>query len=510
MQQLTSLDAQFLAIETPRTYGHVGGLAVYDPSTAPGGDMTHKDLCRLVGERMHLLPPFTRKLVEVPFGLDHPYWIEDGDFDLDFHIRDSAVAPPGNDQQLAHTVERIFARPLDRARPLWELYLIHGLEGGRVALLTKIHHAVVDGVSGNEILGILLDPSREGRDVPPPEKKSRGERRPGQLEMLARGVAGLPRQPLRALLSIPTVVPNITDFPGVGAIPGAPTASRAIQKAWGMLPGTRDIGVLETTTARPPRTPFNGRVSAHRSFAFGSLPLDSVKQLKNELGITVNDVVVALCATGVRNWLIKRDALPDDPLVAMVPMSVRTKEQMGTYGNRVSMMVVPIPTNVADPRERLMKAHETLKGAKDRHRALPADLLTDATSFIPAAVQARASRLTMELTGRLAPALNLVISNVPGPRDPLYLAGALLEANYPVSVVADGLGLNLTVMSYRDHIDFGLVGDRQMVGDLWPLMGDLGASLEELCEVICGPRPPKRAARTNGNGSKPHEAPART
>jgi WS/DGAT/MGAT family acyltransferase len=506
MQQLTSLDAQFLAIETPRTYGHVGGLAVYDPSTAPGGEITHGDICRLVSERLHLLPPFTRKLVEVPLGLDHPYWIEDADFDIDFHIRDSAVAPPGTDQQLAHTIERIFARPLDRTRPLWELYLIHGLEGGRVALLTKIHHSVVDGVSGNEILGTLLDMSPEGRTIEPPETPRNGERRPSQLEMLARGLTGLPRQPLRMLRSIPTVVPNLTDFPGVGSIPGAPTATKAIATAWGLLPGTRNPGVLEATTARPPRTPFNGRISAHRSFAFGSLSLEAVKQLKNELGITVNDVVVALCATAVRDWLLERDALPEDPLVAMVPMSVRSEEEKGTYGNRVSMMIVPIPTNVDDPRERLLTAHGTLKSAKERHRALPANLLTDATSFIPPAVHARASRLTMELGGRLAPPLNLVISNVPGPREPLYLAGAQLQAHFPVSVVTDGVGLNMTVMSYRDHVDFGLVGDRNLMGDAWPLMEGLERSLDELCEVICKKkRQPKKAASRNGDG-KPHPA----
>jgi diacylglycerol O-acyltransferase len=510
MQQLTSLDAQFLAIESPKTYGHVGGLAVYDPSTAPGGEISHEDICRLVSERLHLLPPFTRKLVEVPLSLDHPYWIEDGDFDLDFHIRDSAVAPPGNDRQLANTIERIFARPLDRTRPLWELYVIHGIEGGRVALLTKIHHAVVDGVSGNEILTILLDASPEGREIAPPEDPDhpRGERKPSQLEMLARGLLGLPGQPLRMVRSLPTVVPNLTDFPGVGAIPGAPTAVKVLQKAWGLLPGTRDIGVLEATTARPPRTPFNGRISPHRSFAFGSLSLDAVKQLKNELGITVNDVVVALCATAVRDWLLERDALPDDPLVAMVPMSVRTEEQMGTYGNRVSMMIVPIPTDVDDPRERLMQAHETLKSAKQRHRALPADLLTDATSFIPPAVHARASRLTMELGGRLAPPLNLVISNVPGPRDPLYLAGAQLQANFPVSVVTDGVGLNMTVMSYRDHVDFGLIGDRDLMGDTWPLMDGLGRALDELCEVICGKeRPGARTDSRNGRApTVPQEA----
>jgi WS/DGAT/MGAT family acyltransferase len=488
----------------------VGGLAVYDPSTAPGGEITHADICRLVVERLHLLPPFTRRLVQVPFGLDHPYWIEDPDFDLDFHVRDSAVAPPGNDKQLGNTIERIFARPLDRTRPLWELYLIHGLDGGRVALLTKIHHSVVDGVSGNEILATLLDVSPEGREIePPPDGHPRGERKPGDLEMFARGLAALPRQPFRMLRSIPTVVPNLTDFPGVGAIPGAPTASRALAKAWGLLPGARDAGVLETTTARPPRTPFNGRIGPHRTFAFGSLPLEDVKRLKNELGITVNDVVVALCATAVRDWLLERDALPDDPLVAMVPMSVRTDEEKGTYGNRVSMMIVPIPTNVEDPRERLMTAHETLKSAKQRHRALPASLLTDATSFIPPAVHARASRLTMEIGGRLAPPLNLVISNVPGPREPLYLAGAQLKAHFPVSVVTDGVGLNMTVMSYRDHVDFGLVGDRGLMGDAWPLMAGLEGALDELCEVVCGAtKAEKGRAATRNERPRPAAVPS--
>src|SRR3954453_1362465 len=187
----------------------------------------------------------------------------------------------------------------------------------------------------------------------------------------------------------------------------------------------------------------------------------------------------ALCANAVRDWLLERDALPDAPLVAMVPMSVRTEEQMGTYGNRVSMMIVPIPTNVDDPRKRLLKAHETLKSAKERHRALPADLLTDATSFIPPALHARASRLTMELGGRLAPPLNLVISNVPGPRNPLFLAGAQLQANYPVSVVVHGVGLNITVMSYGDHLDVGIVADREQVDDVWSMMDGLRSALAE-------------------------------
>jgi WS/DGAT/MGAT family acyltransferase len=259
--------------------------------------------------------------------------------------------------------------------------------------------------------------------------------------------------------------------------------------------GDTDPGLLEVTTARAPKTSFNGPVSPHRRFAFGSLPLDSVKRLKNELGITVNDVVVALCATAVRDWLLDRDELPREPLVAMIPVSVRTEEEMGTFGNRISTMIVPIPTNVKDPRKRLMRAHQYLRSAKDRHQALPADLLTDAASFIPPAVMARAARTTMDILGRTRPPLNLVISNVPGPRDPLYCAGAQLQAHFPVSVVIDGVGLNITVMSYRDHVDFGIIADRDQVDDVWSLMDGTARALEELETVICGKRMNGRAPK---------------
>ena len=293
----------------------------------------------------------------------------------------------------------------------------------------------------------------------------------------------MPRQPLRALRSLPSALPNLTDLPGANAFPVVPRLASVLSRARG-----DDPMVLEVTTARPPKTSFNGRVGPHRRFAFGSLSLDTVKRLKNELGITVNDVVVALCATAVRGWLLERDELPDEPLVAMIPVSVRTEEEAGTYGNRISTMIVPIPTNVADPRERLMRAHEYLLGAKDRHSALPADLLTDATSFIPPAVAARAARTTMDILGRTRPPLNLVISNVPGPREPLYCAGAQLQANFPVSVVIDGVGLNMTVMSYRDHVDFGIITDRDQVDDAWALMDRTAAALDELETAVCGER----------------------
>jgi diacylglycerol O-acyltransferase / wax synthase len=491
MRQLTGLDGQFLAMESVRQYGHVTGLEILDPSTAPGGELTAQDLCRIMAERIHLIPPFRWRLVPVPFDLDQPYWIEDPDFDLDFHIRETAVPPPGDDHQLAALVERIIGRPLDRTRPLWELYLVHGLQGGRLAMLTKVHHSAVDGVSGAEILTTLLDPSPEGRDVaPPPERAGRGERVPGQLEMLGRGLAGLPRQPLRALATLPQTVPHVDEIPGLNQVPGVGLVGRVTRRAVRLLPGSSEGEVLGSTPARAPRTVFNGPISAHRRFAFATLSLDRVKALKNAAGVTVNDAVVALCATAVRDWLLRFDELPSEPLVAMVPVSVRTEEQVGEFGNRVSAMFVPIPTDEPDPRRRLERTHETLRDAKERFRAMPAELLTDLTHFVPSAIAARASRTTMRLAARapIRPALNLVISNVPGPRQPLFLGGARLLAYYPVSVVTEGVGLNITVQSYLDRLDFGIVVDRDQVDDAWTLMDAMAGALDELEQAICGTR----------------------
>jgi diacylglycerol O-acyltransferase / wax synthase len=466
MRQLTSLDAQFLALETPRQAGHVGGVAILDPSTAPGGTLDSSDMKRLLEERLPLLPPFRWKLAEVPLGLDYPYWVDDADFDLDFHVRELALPAPGSDEQLAEQVARIFARPLDRARPLWELYVIHGLPSGHVAALTKIHHALIDGMSGAEIMGLLLDLEASGRELPPaPEPVP--ETKPGDLEMLGRGLLGLPRYPLRAIRSIPRAVPNIEDTP-FGTLPGAGTIGRLTGRSRPSL--------------RAPKTSFNGRVSPHRRFAFGQLALDEVKAVKNAHGCTVNDVVVSMCAGVVRRWLVEHSELPPDPLVAQIPVSVRTTEQTGTYGNRIMLMSAPLFTNVEDPGERLELTHAAMGDMKQRHSALPAELLQDANHFIPPAVFSRAARATFRLAtsspGR--PTWNLVISNVPGPQFPLYMAGAELQANYPVSVITDGMGLNITVMSYRGRMDFGIVADRDQMSDVWCLIEWLEDELEAL------------------------------
>jgi WS/DGAT/MGAT family acyltransferase len=221
-------------------------------------------------------------------------------------------------------------------------------------------------------------------------------------------------------------------------------------------------------------------VSPHRRFAFASLPLDDVKRIKDALGIKVNDVVVALCATAVRDWLIDRDELPDEPLVALVPVSVRTREERGTFGNKVTGMILPIPTDVADPRERLMRAHQLLKRGKAQTAGLPASLMTDVSNFLPPALFSRAARVALEVSGRVRPPLNLVISNVPGPSVPLYCAGARMLACHPVSVITDGVGLNITVMSYLDRLDVGIVADHDAIEDAWSMMDSMRDALEDL------------------------------
>jgi diacylglycerol O-acyltransferase / wax synthase len=476
MRQLTSLDAQFLALETPRQSGHVGGLAILDTSTTPRGELTVADIQALIAERLPLLPPLRWRLQEVPLGLDYPYWSDDIDFDLDFHVRELALPTPGSDAQLAEQVARIVSRPLDRAKPLWELYLISGLESGHTAMLTKIHHALIDGMSGAEIMGLLLDLEPEGRQLPVPARWGDDEPPPGELAMLARGLLGLPRYPLRALRSLPATIPNIEETP-FATLPGAGAVGRFAKAVT-----RRDGSAQAHERLVAPKTSFNGRVSAHRRFTFGQLALDDVKAVKNAHGVTVNDVVVTICAGAVRRWLVEHGELPADPLVAQIPVSVRTDEQIGTYGNRIMLMSAPLFTEEADPIRRLQRTHEALVVMKERHRALPATLLQDANHFIPPAVFSRAARLTFSLAtsrpGR--PTWNLVISNVPGPQVPLYCAGARLVANYPVSVITDGMGLNITVMSYCGSLDFGIVADREQMPDVADLIGWLGESLAEL------------------------------
>src|SRR4030088_3005286 len=381
MRQLTALDAQFLALETPRQYGHVAGVAIVDPSTSPTGSLELVDLQDLLVDRLPLLPRRRWRLAEVPLGLDYAYWIDDPDFDLEYHVRELALPPPGSYEQLAEQVARIVSRPLDRARPLWELYLIHGLEGGHKAVMTKIHHSVIDGMSGAEIMGALLDLTPEGREVPEEALRFSDDGEPTELEMLGRGLLGLPRYPLRVLRALPATLPNIDETP-LATLPGAGLVGRVASSVQRALGGGGDE-IVDRHKLVAPKTSFNGRVSPHRRVVFGQLSLDAVKAAKNEHGGTVNDVIVSICAGAVRRWLIERDELLAEPLVAQIPVSVRTDDQVGTYGNRIQLMSAPLFTNVADPIDRLLRTHDAMGDMKARHRALPAGSLQVPKELLP-------------------------------------------------------------------------------------------------------------------------------
>ena len=463
MRQLTGVDSTFLHMENARTYGHVNGVVVLDPTTADGP--INADTIRdYIADRIHLLDPLRWRLVEVPLGIDRPYWVDDPDLDLNFHVRGIALPAPGNDQQLADQVARLAARHLDRAKPLWEVYVIEGLEGGKVAIMTKLHHAAVDGKAGMQIMATLLttDPAAP---APEPPSKATAEKVPQPIEMWGRGWLGLLSRPEQGVkLWLDTVKAGTKMAREVGL--GGPVEWRKVLKA----PG------------RAPKVSFNATLGAQRNWAFGSAALSDVKAVKDAHGCTLNDVVMAMCAGALRRWLIDHDELPEKPLLAMVPVSIRTAEQAASAGNQVSAMVAPLATNLADPLERLQAASKEMRSAKDQLAALPAHLLQDFSQFAaPAAAQLVANTAAnLRWADSIAPPFNVVVSNVPGPREPLYYAGALLEANYPVSIVNDGMGLNITLQSYRDRIDFGIVGTPELVPDIWNLITYLQEELTTL------------------------------
>jgi len=458
MQQLTGLDAAFLALDSPTAYGHVGSVSILDPPE-DGEVLTLERLTELIESRLQLVPPFRRRLVEVPFGLDQPYWIEDPDFDIEFHVRELALPAPGDDRQLAVQAARLHARPLDRRRPLWETYLIHGLHGGRQAVYVKVHHAAIDGVSGNDLLAALMDTSPQPREAGEPDTW-RPEAAPGAAQLLARSAVSLAINPVRAARVSAGIVRSLPALVSSPARPWLPLIDRFVLR--------RGRGVvLSAPPLIAPATPFNKNIGPHRRWAFTSVALAEVKAIKNAAGVSVNDVVMALCAGALRTWLQKHGALPEEPLVAAVPVSIRTEEQKGTHGNRVSAVITPLPTHLADPADRLNAVHEAMRAAKEQHNALPAELLTDIAQFSMPALANQASRLAtrLRLLERVPP-FNLIISNVPGPTVDLYLCGARLDGVYPLSAIADGQGLNLTVLGSNGKLNFGALADRELVPDV--------------------------------------------
>ena len=473
MQQLSGLDAAFLALETANSTGHVGGVSVLDARDL-AEPLTLARLTELVEQRLPAAPAvLRRKLLHVPLDVDQPFWIDDPDFDIEYHIRELALPRPGSDAQLTEQVARLHARPLDRSRPLWEIYLITGLARRRIAVYTKIHHAAIDGVSGAELLTLLLDLSPAGRDIPPAEP-FRPHRPPSLARMTALAATRLAWRPVQTVRLAGGLVRVL---PAIG-----PALSPLIGGMLGLDRG--DGGVLSGVAGRPPGTPFNRPITPHRRVAFRSVELATVKKIKNAFGFSVNDVVMAMSAGALRRWLDDHDALPETPLVAMIPVSVRDPGSQGAMGNKVSAMLATLPTHLADPAERLVVAHAATTAAKAQQAAIPQGLVDQISDFAPPALTARAARVVFA-TGLLhrLPPFNIVISNVPGPNVPVYLGGAKLLAHYPVSVITDGLGLNITVIGYLGQLHFGLVACRELVPDIDIIAGYLADELELLVKA---------------------------
>ncbi|MFC4014485.1 wax ester/triacylglycerol synthase family O-acyltransferase [Nonomuraea purpurea] len=545
MRQLTALDAQFLNVETTTTTAHVAGLAILDSGD---GAVNRASLAELLAERVHLSPALSLRLAEVPFGLDHPYWVADPDFDVDNHLFELTLPSPGSDWQLAEAVAELHARRLDRAHPLWEMYLIHGLGDGRVAVYTKVHHAAIDGISGAETLATLLDLTPDARrdasahqetqdasagPAPAPhddspgsdsrtavsvnprtsacmDKVGRGRQegavsarreavvrarqealelarskapkveagRPGLIGMLAGAAVRTATHPMLAVQSVVRAAGDLDAIPLAAAMPGA----KLIAKAARMVSGDRHQRP-ELPNLAVPRTPFNGPISARRHLSFGSLSLKDVKNVARANSMSVNDVVMTLCASALRSWLRERDALPEGPLIVAVPVAVRTAGAEDKVGNQISAMVAPMPTHVQDPVERLQAVGATMGKAKRRFAVAPATWLSELCSLLPAPVTSLATPAIFRLAGLAFPPINLIISNVPGPQFPLYLCGGRVLSYYPFSVLTDmSGGLNITCFSYDGMLDFGIVACPERMDDVWGLLGHLRTALDELLD----------------------------
>ncbi len=508
MKQLTGIDLSFLLMETGNTYGHVNGLSIYDRPSEDFDPFTEvrNRLNIMVGH----LEPLRRKLVEVPFELDRPYWVEDADFDINFHVRHLGLAPPGAADQLAEQVARIVGRKMDRSRPLWEAYVIEGLADGRWALLQKTHHATIDGASGVIMLKMFADESRDAV-YPLTHREWVGEEPPSRSDMLQRAAKNLAVNPIRQARVSLNMVRDFADAAGISSVSGLATQARstlgAIARRADPTSDRSQERVKLPITSAPP-TPWNASVTPDRRFAMRSTSLENLKRLKDATGGTLNDVVMAICTGALREYLIEKDALPDVPLRAMVPVSIRTGEEEDPWTNRVSAIVADLPTNCADPIERVALCREAMNVGKRQFELMPADALGEATDYTSPVVAASAMRLVsrLKLADRMNSPINVVISNVPGPREPLYFAGAKLDAYIPVSTISDGVGLNITVHSYADRMDFGLISDRELVPDLWHLVDLHIAEVERLFEATGAewavPQPPP-SMRYGGDGVEP-------
>jgi diacylglycerol O-acyltransferase / wax synthase len=447
--RLTGLDASFLHMERAGAHMHVASTSIFE-----GAPPSHEDFRDHIESRLHLVPRFRQKLRFVPFGQGRPVWVDDPFLNLNYHVRQTALPPPGSEEQLRNLAARIFSQQLDRTKPLWELWLVEGLEGDRFAIVGKSHHALVDGVSGVDITTVLFDVEAEPENPParPPKWAPRPE--PNDIDLLREALyerATSPREIVR----------------GIRAVLRGPRQ---------VLRGLGATGrFLEVATKAPP-TPFNVEIGPHRRLAFVRADLGDLKRVKDAHGGTVNDVVLSVVTGALGNYLRARGQDTEGlEMRAMVPVSVRADEERGALGNRISAMMAPLPVWCEDPVERLHLISATMGDLKGSGQAVGAEILTRLTDFAPTTIASQAARL--QPAQRF---FNLVVTNVPGPQFPLYVLGRRMESIFPLVPLARRQALCVGIMSYDGQIDFGLVGDLDAMADLDSFGLDLEGAMSEV------------------------------
>jgi WS/DGAT/MGAT family acyltransferase len=461
-ERLSPLDVSFLYLEQPTTHMHVGGVAIFQPPA--GGGVDYERVVEIIEERITLFPRYRQKVRWVPAHLGNPVWVDDADFDVTFHVRRSGLPRPGSDAQLRELVGRLMSRPLDRNRPLWEIYLVEGLEGGRIALVTKTHHAMVDGRSAMDVGALILDVNPEPRDVE--VVPWRPAREPHRVELVAGALSDYVRRPLAAADTLRT-----------GLVDVRATADRAFAAASGLLSAAR-VGLSSA-----PASPLNTTIGSQRRYGTCATELDDYKRIRKTHGGTVNDVVLAVVAGALRAWLLTRgeQVTSRDSLRAMVPVSVRPTGAAGDGGNRVSSYFVDLPVGEPNPVVRLQQVSYAMGGLKDSQQSMGADAIVAISGFAPPTLHALGARMSSTLSRRL---FNLVVTNVPGPQIPLYAAGAEMVAVYPVVPLAKGQAVCVGLTSYNGGVYYGLNADRDAMPDVDVLAQLIGESLDELVATI--------------------------
>ncbi len=480
-QQLNAQDAQFLYLQTDNTPTHVMAIYIYDPSTAPGGKVRFKDIVGHVESRLNSSLVFKRKLYRLPMDFDHPYWVKDDDFELEAHISHARLPEPGDWRQFCIQVARHCSRSMDMTRPLWDMYVVEGLDRiagvapGSYAILTRIHHTAIDGASAAHMFVALSDIDAVGTAaIAPPEEMPDLGSVPTAAEVMSRSIMANLTSPAKFMNSLMKL---------------SPALMAAAQK------NMADGGNREKQGV--PQTRFNAPISNHRMFDGTDFALSDLSKIRKLVdGATINDVVLAICSGALRAYLLKHDELPDETLVAVAPVNARSsKSEAEVAGNNISAMSVNLATNLADPVERLKAISNYTRDAKEAKTGLSARVMTDLTQHIPGATMASVARLITN--PRFAPRqTNVFISNVPGPQFPLYMNGAKQTHQYAMAPLANNMGLFIATPSYNDRMSFSITSERKIMPDIDFFRDCIEASFRELFEaepiVTPAPKPDKK------------------